>query len=129
VVRDCATLSVSNPRPTISPPSNIDFFMTQPRKPFNLKNKGQGLGAPKLSFRLPALTQSILHGWPLEARTLFRVHCVVPAGGLSLDRTRWIRARDNYFLPKKVLGELFRGKFVDALKEAFQHGQLQRRTS
>jgi len=102
--------------------------MTQPRKPFNLKNKGQGLGAPKLSFRLPALTQSILHGWPLEARTLFRVHCVVPAGGLSLDRTRWIRARDNYFLPKKVLGELFRGKFVDALKEAFQHGQLQRRT-
>ena len=52
----------------------------------------------------------------------------MPAGGLSLDRTRWIRARDNYFLPKKVLGELFRGKFVDALKEAFQHGQLQRRT-
>jgi hypothetical protein len=56
------------------------------------------------------------------------VYCVVPAGGLSLDRTRWIRSRDNYFLPKKVLGELFRGKFVDALKEAFQHGQLERRT-
>jgi hypothetical protein len=47
------------------------------------------------------------------------VHCVVPAGGLSPDRTRWIRSRDNYFLPKKVLGEPFRGKFVDALKEAF----------
>jgi Putative transposase len=49
---------------------------------------------------------------------------VVPAGGLSPDHTRWVRSRDNYFLPKQVLGELFRGKFVDALKEAFQHGQL-----
>ena len=52
------------------------------------------------------------------------VHCVVPAGGLSPDHTRWIRSRDNYFLPKEVLGKLFRGKFVDALKEAFQNGQL-----
>jgi len=82
VVRDCATLSVNNPRPTISPPSNIDFFMPQPRNPLNLKNKGQGLGAPKLSFRLPALTQSILRGWPLEARTLFqRVTPEIGPGG------------------------------------------------
>jgi hypothetical protein len=49
---------------------------------------------------------------------------VVPAGGLSPDRTRWIRSRDNYFLPKKALQKVFRGKFVDALKEAFQNGQL-----
>jgi len=48
----------------------------------------------------------------------------VPAGGLSHDHTRWVRSRDNYFLPKQVLAEVFRGKFVDALKEAFQNGQL-----
>jgi hypothetical protein len=36
-----------------------------------------------------------------------------------------MRSRDNYFLPKEVLGELFRGKFVNALKQAFQNGQLQ----
>jgi len=52
------------------------------------------------------------------------VHCVVPAGGLSLDHTRWVRSRDNYFLPKEVLREIFRGKFVDALEQAFQNGQL-----
>jgi Putative transposase/Transposase zinc-binding domain len=44
------------------------------------------------------------------------VHCVVPAGGLSPDHTRWVRSRDNYFLPKEVLREIFRGKFVDALE-------------
>ena len=52
------------------------------------------------------------------------VHCVVPAGGLSPDHTRWVRSPDNYFLPKKVLRKIFRGKFVDALKQAFQNGQL-----
>jgi len=48
----------------------------------------------------------------------------VPAGGLSPNRTRWIRSRDNFFLPKEVLQEVFRGKFVNALKQAFQDGQL-----
>jgi hypothetical protein len=47
-----------------------------------------------------------------------------PAGGLSPDHTRWIHAQENYFLPKKVLRKVFRGKFVDALKQAFHHGQL-----
>jgi len=52
------------------------------------------------------------------------VHCVIPAGGLSPDHTRWIRSREKYFLPKEVLAVVFRGKFVDALKLAFQDGQL-----
>jgi hypothetical protein len=67
---------------------------------------------------------SVLHTWSQKLTAHPHVHCVVPAGGLSPDHTRWIRSRDNYFLPKKVLAELFRGKFVDALKEAFQNGQL-----
>jgi hypothetical protein len=67
---------------------------------------------------------SVLHTWSQKLTAHPHVHCVVPAGGLSHDHTRWIRSRDNYFLPKKVLGELFRGKFVNALKEAFQNGQL-----
>jgi len=67
---------------------------------------------------------SVLHTWSQKLTAHPHVHCVVPAGGLSPERTRWIRSRDNYFLPKKVLQKVFRGKFVDALKEAFQNGQL-----
>jgi Putative transposase/Transposase zinc-binding domain len=67
---------------------------------------------------------SVLHTWSQKLSAHPHVHCVVPAGGLSLDHTRWVRSRDNYFLPKQVLAEVFRGKFVDALKEAFQNGQL-----
>ena len=67
---------------------------------------------------------SVLHTWSQKLKIHPHVHCVVPAGGLSLDHTRWVRSRDNYFLPKEVLQEIFRGKFVDALKQAFQNGQL-----
>jgi len=67
---------------------------------------------------------SVLHTWSQKLSIHPHVHCVVPAGGLSPDHTRWIPSRDNYFLPKEVLQKLFRGKFVAALKEAFQNGQL-----
>jgi hypothetical protein len=67
---------------------------------------------------------SVLHTWSQKLKIHPHVHCVVPAGGLSLDHTRWVRSRDNYFLPKEVLREVFRGKFVDALEQAFQNGQL-----
>jgi hypothetical protein len=68
---------------------------------------------------------SVLHTWSQKLTAHPHVHCVVPAGGLSPDHTRWMRSRDNYFLPQEVLGELFRGKFVNALKQAFQNAQLQ----
>ena len=67
---------------------------------------------------------SVLHTWSQQLKIHPHVHCVVPAGGLSLDHTRWVRSQDNYFLPQGVLREIFRGKFVDALEQAFQHGQL-----
>jgi hypothetical protein len=67
---------------------------------------------------------SVLHSWSQQLNLHPHVHCVVPAGGLSPDHTRWIHSPDNYFLPKKVLRKVFRGKFVDALKQAFQSGQL-----
>jgi hypothetical protein len=67
---------------------------------------------------------SALHSWSQKLETHPHVHCVVPAGGLSSDHTRWVRSRDNYLLPKKVLRKVFRGKFVEALEQAFQSGQL-----
>ena len=67
---------------------------------------------------------SVLHTWSQKLKIHPHVHCVVPAGGLSLDHTCWVRSRDNYFLPKEVLREVFRGKFVDALEQAFHNGQL-----
>jgi Transposase zinc-binding domain/Putative transposase len=67
---------------------------------------------------------SVLHTWNQKLGLHPHVHCVVPAGGLSQDHTRWVRSHDAFFLPVKVLGRVFRGKFVAALKRAFQNGHL-----
>jgi len=67
---------------------------------------------------------SVLHTWNQKLEHHPHVHCVVPAGGLSPDHTRWIKPRYPFFLPVKVLGRVFRGKFVAALRDAFAAGQL-----
>lgn len=67
---------------------------------------------------------SVLHTWNQKVEFHPHIHCVVPAGGLSPDRTRWISSHPKFFLPVDALAEVFRGKVYDALKEAFAKGQL-----
>ena len=68
---------------------------------------------------------SVLHTWNQKLSLHPHVHCVIPAGGLSLDHTHWIKSRSRFFLSIKVLRRVFRGKFVAGLKQAFQSGRLQ----
>ena len=67
---------------------------------------------------------SVLHTWSQKLGLHPHVHCVIPAGGLSLDRTHWVKSRDRFFLSIHVLRRVFRGKFVAGLRQAFQEGQL-----
>ena len=67
---------------------------------------------------------SVLHTWSQKLEHHPHLHCVVPAGGLSLDHASWIKPRYPFFLPVKVLGRVFRGKFVAGLKLAFARGRL-----
>jgi hypothetical protein len=67
---------------------------------------------------------SVLHTWNQKLGLHPHVHCVIPAGGLSLDHTHWIKSRSRFFLSIKVLRRVFRGKFVAGLKQAFQSGRL-----
>ena len=67
---------------------------------------------------------SVLHTWNQKLSLHPHVHCVIASGGLSPDGTRWIKPRYAFFLPVKVLGRVFRGKFVAGLQRAFQDGQL-----
>jgi Transposase zinc-binding domain/Putative transposase len=68
---------------------------------------------------------SVLHTWNQKLGLHPHVHCVLPAGGLSADRTRWIKPRSYaFFLPVRVLSRVFRGKFVAALQCAFREDRL-----
>jgi hypothetical protein len=68
---------------------------------------------------------SILHTWGQNLLAHPHIHCVIPAGGISPDLTRWVRPRCAFFLPVKVLSRVFRGKFLAGLKRFYRRKQLQ----
>ncbi len=67
---------------------------------------------------------AVLHTWGQTLLHHPHLHCVVPAGGLSPDKQRWIAAREQFFLPVRVLSRLFRGKYLAYLRQAYQAGRL-----
>lgn len=76
---------------------------------------------------------AVLHTWGQNLMHHPHLHCVVPAGGLAAEGTRWIPCRrsartgEPFFLPVKVLSRVFRGKFVAHLKRAWRRGELRGR--
>lgn len=68
---------------------------------------------------------AILHTWGQNLLLHPHIHCVVPAGGLSLDHRQWVRPRYPFFLPVKVLSRVFRGKFLAGLKRLHRSKKLQ----
>ena len=67
---------------------------------------------------------AVLHTWGQNLHHHPHVHCVVPGGGPSADKTRWIGCRPGFFLPVKVLSRLYRRLFMTRLRVAFEAGQL-----
>ena len=67
---------------------------------------------------------TVLHTWDQTLLDHFHLHCLVPAGALSVDQKRWSPARKNFLFPVKALSIVFRGKFLDLLKKAFDRNML-----
>ena len=67
---------------------------------------------------------AVLHTWNQQLGFHPHLHCVVPAGGLSLDGSRWISTSTRFFLPVKALRKLFRGKLLSKIERALRTGQI-----
>jgi hypothetical protein len=67
---------------------------------------------------------AVLHTWDQTLLDHFHLHCLVPAGVLSLDRNRWVSARQDFLFPVKALSLVFRAKFLDSLKKSFDQNKL-----
>ena len=66
----------------------------------------------------------ILHTWSSDLAYHPHIHYIVPAGGLTPAGDRWVPANPNFLLPIQVLSAVFRGKFVDFLRQAYHTNQL-----
>lgn len=58
----------------------------------------------------------VLHTWTQQLQSHHHVHCVVPAGALSLDKTKWQVAGRKFLFPVHALSKVFRGKYVAGLR-------------
>jgi Putative transposase/Transposase zinc-binding domain len=67
---------------------------------------------------------AVLHTWDQTLKDHFHLHCLVPAGALSVDHSRWIGARPNFLFPVTALSQVFRGKFLDRLQQACDKGKI-----
>src|SRR5467141_1316450 len=68
---------------------------------------------------------SILHTWGSALTHHPHVHMIVPGGGISLDGTRWVACRPNFFLYVGVLSRLFRRLVLEKLAAAHGAAALQ----
>jgi hypothetical protein len=60
----------------------------------------------------------VLHTWGRQLQYNPHIHFVVPGGGLSAQRDRWVPARQDLFVHVRPLSVLYRAKFRDAMAAA-----------
>jgi len=67
---------------------------------------------------------AVLHTWGSAMTHHPHLHMIVPGGGISRDRSRWVAKRPDFFLPVRVLSKLFRRLMIEKLVAAHAAGQL-----
>jgi hypothetical protein len=66
----------------------------------------------------------VLHTWTRELTFHPHLHCIVTGGGLAPDADAWLPCSRRYIFPVRVMGALFRGKFLDGLRRLRDTGRL-----
>ena len=66
----------------------------------------------------------MLHTWGQQLHHHPHLHCVLPAGGVAPDGTRWVPCRPHFFLPVRVLSRRFRRLYLAGLAQFYSRGQL-----
>lgn len=66
---------------------------------------------------------AVLHTWTRELLFHPHVHCVVSAGGLSLDGARWV-PRERFLFPAARMKAVFRGRILAGLERLRAEGRI-----
>lgn len=65
-----------------------------------------------------------LHTWDQKLKAHFHLHCLVAGGAISTDGSSWIPCKGNYLFNLRALSLVFRGKFMEHMKKAWQGERL-----
>ena len=67
---------------------------------------------------------SVLHTWSQKLMDHYHLHCIIPAGALSLDRKKWIGARTKYLFKVQSLAKEFQRRYLNKLEKAYRKNTL-----
>lgn len=67
---------------------------------------------------------SVLHIWDQKLNAHFHLHCLIAGGVVSKKGNQWIPCKKNCFFNQHASSLVFRGKFIEYLTRAIQHGKL-----
>jgi hypothetical protein len=76
-----------------------------------LKEVAQSRLKAKIGF------STILHTWGQNLMGHPHIHAIVTGGGLSSDNKTWVKTRQNYLLPCRVLEKVFKAKLLSSLEK------------
>lgn len=69
---------------------------------------------------------SVLHTWGQQLSFHPHIHCIVSGGGI-VNGNQWREAKKNYYrflFPVKAMQKVFRGKFLESLKQLISKGEV-----
>lgn len=72
---------------------------------------------------LPGFT-GVLHTWGRMLPYHPHIHYIVPAGGTSNDRRKWIEAKNSFYLPVRAISKIYRAKFKAEMERLKLIGQI-----
>ena len=67
---------------------------------------------------------SVLHTWSQTLMDHFHLHCLIPAGGLSFTKDRWVPARESFLFRIQSLAKAFKKCYLRNLQTANQNEKL-----
>ena len=67
---------------------------------------------------------AVLHTWNQKLMDHFHLHCIIPAGVLSFDKSKWIAADNKYLFRVQSLAKEFRKRYLNKLEKAYEKKEL-----
>ncbi len=67
---------------------------------------------------------AVLHTWGQNLIPHPHLHCIVPAGGWNDNHGKWNPSSRKFFIPVKVMSQMFKGKFMAFLRKENADGNL-----
>jgi hypothetical protein len=65
---------------------------------------------------------AVLHTWDQKLKAHFHLHCLVAGGVMQRDKKEWLPVKNDYLFNEEALSRVFRGKFMDRLKNTRKTG-------